>query len=66
MTWAFTVESAGKIYTLASNRDWFAVHAEVLACMGIVDAGPVLTRADADRIGQDAIARWRTRKGREK
>ena len=65
MTWAFTVESAGKIYTLASNRDWFAVHAEVLACMGIVDAGPVLTRADAEQVAKDSIARrtGRKRKG---
>lgn len=40
---------------LTSPMDWFACHAVILAQMGIKDAGPVLTEAEAVKVADKAL-----------
>ena len=57
MKW--TVQTPILTCDLSVPGDWFKTHAAILEVMGIKDAGPVLTEADADKIGKESAERKR-------
>jgi len=61
MTCKFTITLPAGSIDLTSPMDWWECHAVILAQMGIKDANPVLTEAQADKIGQEAAEKERKR-----
>jgi len=59
MKW--TVQTKTLTCDLSAPGDWFKTHAAILAQMGIKDANPVLTEAEADKIGKEAAEKERKR-----
>jgi hypothetical protein len=55
----WTVQTSILSCDLSAPGDWFATHAAILEVMGIKDAGPVQSEAEADMIGQKAAERAR-------
>ena len=55
MTCKFTLTIPAGEIDLVSPMDWFACQAVILAQMGIKDANPVLTEAEAVKVADKAL-----------
>jgi hypothetical protein len=53
-----TFTKAGKTTKREMAGDWFELHAKTLAWLGLTDAGPVRTKAEADQVEAEARRRY--------
>lgn len=57
----FTVTTATQTADLTSPMDWWACQAAILQAMGIADAGPVASQAQAEAIAAASVKAYRAK-----
>jgi len=55
----WTVQTPILTCDLSASGDWFAIHTKILEVMGIQDAAPIASEAQADQIAQNAAEKHR-------